>query len=190
MGQGDVQFHSSRISGAHRLQNGNTLICVGRSGEFIEVDSVGDLVWKYINPVAQAPLIQGSPPVANFVFRATKYPIDYAGFDGKDLTPGGPIELDPLTYDCDPSVNVESVENYQAMLEVFPNPATDVLHIKSFSAELSRYEIRSSTGQIMSSGEFVPVVPLDITDFSSGLYIITLRADKIQSNISARFLVL
>src|SRR4029078_4263236 len=43
-------FSSWIISGAHRLPNGNTLICEGMSGTIFEVTPDKELVWKYKNP--------------------------------------------------------------------------------------------------------------------------------------------
>ncbi len=45
---GGSSFYSSFISGAQRLPNGNTLICVGASGEFIEVAADCSVEWDYV----------------------------------------------------------------------------------------------------------------------------------------------
>ena len=37
-------------SGAQRMLNGNTLICSGTTGTFIEVTPSNDIVWTYVNP--------------------------------------------------------------------------------------------------------------------------------------------
>ena len=91
-------MYSADISGAQRLPNGNTIICTGGTGEFREVSYSGEIVWKYINPVAHdGPVAQGAQPPAdpnvsgetlNSVFRVYKYPLDYPAFIGKTLTPG------------------------------------------------------------------------------------------------------
>jgi len=54
-GDGDIKgqerkFCSARVSGAQRLENGNTLICEGKEGRIIEVTPEGDIVWEYISP--------------------------------------------------------------------------------------------------------------------------------------------
>jgi hypothetical protein len=54
-GDGDIKGHerkfcSARVSGAQRLENGNTLICEGKEGRIIEVTPEGDIVWEYISP--------------------------------------------------------------------------------------------------------------------------------------------
>ena len=43
-------FFSSFISGAHRLPNGNTMICSGANGTIFEVTPDKEIVWKYVNP--------------------------------------------------------------------------------------------------------------------------------------------
>ncbi len=88
-------FFSATISGAHRLPNGNTMVCVGRPGLLFEVTDDGDVVWEYQNPVIDVgPLEQGQPttPSNQQVFRCHRYGVDYAAFTGRDLTPGAPIE--------------------------------------------------------------------------------------------------
>ena len=56
-------------SGAQRLPNGNTLICVGPSGTFFEVTYDTEIVWKYVNLY---------PDLFNTdVFKINLYPLDY-----------------------------------------------------------------------------------------------------------------
>ena len=96
-----ADFFSRGLSGAQRLPNGNTLIVEGRgattnqAGNFFEVTDAGVTVWQYVNPVANAgPISQGVLPDSDHnVFRILRYPVDYSGFDGQDLTPGDPLEL-------------------------------------------------------------------------------------------------
>jgi hypothetical protein len=85
---------SSNLSGAHRLPGGNTLICAGDDGTFIEVTAGKQIVWTYINPVtASGPLTQGDLAKVNAVFRATRYRSSYSGLAGRDLSPGKPVEI-------------------------------------------------------------------------------------------------
>lgn len=93
-------LYSEAISGAQRLPNGNTLICDGVHGVFLEVTSAGETVWHYVNPVTKTgPLTQGEiPPLDdrghqyNAVFKIHRYPPDFPGFSGRDLTPHAVIE--------------------------------------------------------------------------------------------------
>ena len=88
-------FFSEIYSSAQRLPNGNTLACEGRRGVFTEVTPDSRVVWRYGNPVVLAgPLYQGDSPdnLNIMVFRAKRYPPDYPGLAGRDLTPAYPIE--------------------------------------------------------------------------------------------------
>ncbi len=90
------EFFSGFISGAGRLPNGNTLIGSGAQGIIFEVTPEGETVWKYVSPVVVAgPLAQGDPLpfFENTFFRAYRYGPDFPGLLGRDLTPGGPIEV-------------------------------------------------------------------------------------------------
>ncbi|MHC5114787.1 MAG: aryl-sulfate sulfotransferase [Planctomycetota bacterium] len=90
------EMFSSFISGCQRQPNGNTLICEGASGDFREVQTDGTIVWRYVNPVNSAgPITQGNSAVGNATFRAERYPPDFPGFAGRDLTPGRFIEIYP-----------------------------------------------------------------------------------------------
>jgi len=119
-----TSMYSQNISGAQRLPNGNTLICVGASGSFREVTPDSQVVWRYVNPVVDSvPANQGDavPSPQNNVFRATRYAPDYPGLAGRDLTPGYPIEL----YSFVPTGISESrraPESGSATIRVQPNP--------------------------------------------------------------------
>jgi hypothetical protein len=94
-------FYSTEISGAQRLPNGNTLICAGVLGVFFEVDPAGATVWKYANPVVRGGILaQGETPgkddrghYYNAVFKVHRYPLDYPGLAGRDLSPQTVVEL-------------------------------------------------------------------------------------------------
>ena len=101
-------FYAPFRSGAQRLPNGNTLICVGNKGTVLEVTPAGETVWQYITPVLRGTdrrLYQGDPmpyrtlnttPASqrwmNFLYRAHRYPPDYPGLQALDLTPKGTVE--------------------------------------------------------------------------------------------------
>jgi hypothetical protein len=94
-------IYSLRISGVQQLPNGSILVCAGTSGTFFEVDTDGNQVWSYVNPVGSTGIVnQGENPVLNNVFKIKRYAPDYHGFDGKVLIPGLPVELNPWSSDC------------------------------------------------------------------------------------------
>ncbi|MEI6499497.1 MAG: SUMF1/EgtB/PvdO family nonheme iron enzyme [Armatimonadota bacterium] len=96
-----TNFFSSEISGAHRLPNGNTLICAGVIGNLFEITPTGETVWQYVNPMVRGGILaQGEVPgkdmrghLWNAVFKVHRYAPDDPGLQGRDLTPKGVIEL-------------------------------------------------------------------------------------------------
>ena len=96
-----TDFFSSEISGAHRLPNGNTLICAGVVGHLFEITPTGEMVWQYVNPMVRSGILaQGELPgkdmrghLWNAVFKVHRYAPDYPGLAGRDLTPKGVVEL-------------------------------------------------------------------------------------------------
>jgi hypothetical protein len=96
-----ADFFSSEISGAHRLPNGNTLICAGVIGHLFEITPTGEMAWQYVNPMVRGGILaQGELPgkdmrghLWNAVFKVHRYAPDYPALAGRDLTPKGVIEL-------------------------------------------------------------------------------------------------
>lgn len=90
-----ISFYSSFISGAHRMNNGNTFINEGARGRFFEVTPEGKIVWEYLNPYrGEIRKPNGDPVGVMFMpyseFRATFIAADHPAFAGKELKP-----LDP-----------------------------------------------------------------------------------------------
>lgn len=91
--RGDEQFFASFISGAHRLANGNTLVCSGPDGRLMEVTRAGQKVWEYLNPFGKFGE-RGPRDFAHGMFRATRIAPDHPGLQGRALTP---LEPQPKT---------------------------------------------------------------------------------------------
>ncbi|HEV7330511.1 MAG TPA: aryl-sulfate sulfotransferase [Flavisolibacter sp.] len=90
-----VSFWSSFISGAHRMNNGNTFINEGAKGRFFEVTPDGKIVWEYMNPYrGEIRKPNGDPvspmPMTHSAFRATFIPADHPALAGKKLEPLNP----------------------------------------------------------------------------------------------------
>lgn len=93
-------FYSRYISGLQRLPNGNTLVCSGANGHLFEVTSAGEVVWEYISPVGDRTgdkygihtiMSAAAGERYNSLFKCVRYPPDYAGLAGRDVTPMGKI---------------------------------------------------------------------------------------------------
>ncbi len=89
----DRKLFSPFISGAHRLASGNTLICFGPQGRFLEVNPAGEIVWRYRSPYHGEVPGWNPPGTEDFpyaAFRVTNIPADHAGLTGRDLEPMDP----------------------------------------------------------------------------------------------------
>lgn len=87
-------FYANNGGSAQRLPNGNTLVGYNPAGEIFEVTDAGDMVWRYVNPVGDnGPVPENVKIENNSIGGVIRYPLDYAAFESKDLTPQGPIEL-------------------------------------------------------------------------------------------------
>jgi len=62
-------FYSFHLSSAQRLPNGNTLVCEGNKGKFMEITQEKEIVWQYTNPYA----------TPNHVFKLHRYSPDHPG---------------------------------------------------------------------------------------------------------------
>lgn len=92
-------FYSPIYGGVERQPSGSTLIMASTAGRIFEIHPTEGLVWEYVIPVdGSGPVVQGTVPASgsNAAFRAPRYALDYPAFDGRDLTPLGPIEIDPV----------------------------------------------------------------------------------------------
>jgi hypothetical protein len=184
-------FFSAAVSGAQRLANGNTVICEGMSGTFFEVNEDGEELWQYINPVSNGGIVsQGTAPFLNSVFRCIYLSGFEEGLTGRDLTPGGPIELNPLPYACINVVGTEEVAMAYPAIRIFPNPASEKFFV-SANADLSRVELRifDAVGRLFFSSAYSSVRAGEtleaILPEAAGLYRVILTADDSKVFISS-----
>ncbi len=182
-------FYSPNISGAQRLPNGNTLICEGDNGHFIEINPDGQIVWEYVNPVGTfGPVVQGNNPGQNSVFRATRYAPDYPAFEGRDLSPMGPIELQPLPSTC----TIFSAANEQAHeamegVRLLGNPVNTELRIENATGLAVSFTIFSLDGKpLLQHTSANRTVTIDVATLPAGLYLLHARHSK--GFVVARFL--
>lgn len=179
-------FYSDIMSSAQMLSNGNLFICEGASGRFFEITAQEDIVWEYINPVNRngGPTAQSGTVHFNQVFRATRYPANYAGFDGKDLSPGTPVEINPWDLGCEifdnPEVGVENL-SFESSIKILGNPMQEFLILES--------AIERGSGQIFDAvGNLVKEFRIgkgrsgiDISKENSGIYF--LKIEKMEGQV-------
>ncbi|MFT4668356.1 MAG: hypothetical protein ACI8YQ_004352 [Polaribacter sp.] len=149
-----TDFYSAFISGAQRLPNGNTLICEGIEGRIFEINTDEEVLWEYINPVGlTGPIAQGEYTQGNTVFRAYRYPVNHPAFTGKDLTPGPPIELEPIPNDCQ---IMNSTNNLVSRAwTVFPNPVKEELHISVAEGNIGTVRLVNALGVMIKTEEII-----------------------------------
>lgn len=173
-----TDFYSSFISGAYPLPNGNFLVCEGDQGIFFEIDSTGNEVWRYVNPVTGiGPLPQGAYPGGNTVFRAEKYLPAFGGFNGRTLTAGNQIEQNPLPLpsNCPPIVAVEAPKED---LSIFPNPTNDWLVIQRNETTPLAYQLIDVSGRSLRSGTLDSYeLRISMQDVSPGIYLLQVGED-------------
>lgn len=174
-----TDFFATNISGAQQLPNGNVLICNGPAGEFFEIDTAKQTVWKYINPVKNTgPMSQGTTPTQNLVFRCAQYSRNYSGFAGHTLVAGDPIELNPLSYTCDVTAAVAS-PGVTDDINIFPVPAHDKLTITGLhgDANVLLYDVTGRQLHQSYSTESSADLAIDTHGLLAGTYIIEIQQE-------------
>ena len=172
-----TDFFSIFLSGAQRLANGNTLICDGAFGRFFEINAADSIVWEYVNPAVPFGLLEYNEEIplqfnrnANVVFRCTKYPVDYIGFENQDLSPGEVLELNPPLEENCPLVSDLS-EPIQSNLKVFPNPAQSSIHIISEVYLNTNLRLINIQGQAVWHGQINgSQLTIELPNIPAGIY--------------------
>lgn len=175
-------FYSDVMGSGQRLSNGNTLICDATSGRFFEVDSNMNTVWDYVNPVDSAGILaQGDTSSSNQAFRCIFYAPDYAAFAGQNLTPGNPIEINPLPYNCNMLSSITENTKQEGTINV-SNPFMDNIYIFADADLLNADAILTDvTGRNIGQWNSLNLkagerTELDVQpSLADGVYILTIR---------------
>ena len=128
-----VPFQSNILSSTQRMENNNTLINIGRSGIFYELNEADEIIWSYKVPINQGAFAtQGDSLVvsSNLTFNVKRYPLDFDGFEGRDLSPKGFLELSPNEDFCDPIMGIETLVENPVDMWISPNPFRENLTIE------------------------------------------------------------
>jgi hypothetical protein len=151
----------------------------------------GDVVWSYVNPVAASgvlsstdsiPMAGGGAFQGNLVFRANKYPSDFLGFAGHDLSSGVQIEFNPIMADC-----VLGVEDFdEDAFLIYPNPTLGNITVEGLSgAFLQMFDMSGRliySRQVYSDNERI-----ELGSFVKGLYFIQFELDG--QRISSKLII-
>ncbi len=171
-----VSMHSTGLSSAQLLPNGNKLITAGRRGYTFELTPDNEIVWEYITPrIGPAAAEQGTilSLNQNLTFRSFRYPIDFEAFEGRDLSPKGFLEINPVTDWCNRLVSTSTPA--QSFSLIFPNPSDNMIHLSWDSGKIIDIEVFNLAGQRMIHEKGNGGMKyLDVSDLTPGIYLITL----------------
>jgi hypothetical protein len=134
--EGQTMYENKKC-GAHVLPNGNFIVCQNSLGQISEINRVdGSVVWTYKNPIGTVLTNQFADPLSgdNTLFRGEKYPVNFPGFVGKDLTAGNLIENENSTsMDCKASNGIMTPTESEAFYLINPTKLNKIqfsLHIE------------------------------------------------------------
>jgi len=179
------EFSSPRVSSVQVLDNDNYFICSGNNGIIYEISAEGELLWKYVNPIGQiGSTPQGQEALINDMFRALKYTTDYAAFDDRDLSPMGVLENNPVDYGCEIYDDTNSIEGNEILInfEIFPNPVSDILYIKSAINTEGRYRIYDLMGSLVMTNNFLNLDHIELSFLRNGLYYLTIEMGALKQD--------
>ncbi len=177
-------LYESRQSGTHSLPNGNVMICETSLGRVSEITKTGTLVWSYKNPTG--PILNSSPTYynqtdiiptdENGIFRGEKYPADFSGFTGRDLTPVGILEnSNTLSAACTTLANPE----FDSQDLSITNPVKNKTIQFDKSIDVDAITIFDVNGRKVFSRNLFSGNELEI-DLSPSVYVMLIQKDTIQ----------
>lgn len=174
-------FYSAFLSNAQRLENGNTLVNNGSNGTVFEITPNKDIVWVYRIPLnGDFPLSQGQSHNGNgATFRAYKYPIDYPGFDGLDLTPGDVIEFDNDPEPCLLS-NTDNNVNKQLLFSFDQN--LGLIQLENYDRDITHIMIVDNLGRLIAQAANSRSIHLP-ADFIGKFYVLA----RLKEGYSAKY---
>jgi len=168
-------FVSPVLSSAIRLPNGNILVSEGASGHFFELNSSNSIVWDYVLPMMNTTgsilaQFDPTPTSGNSTFRAIKYSSSYGGFNGRDLTPGNPIESN---FNLTPCSTLSTQDQRFTNVSVFPNPANNKVTVQS-TFDIDKIEVYNLLGAKLFSIKDISIV--NISGLNSGIYLLKITS--------------
>lgn len=177
------RMYSNGLSSVQLLPNNNYLVCVGSTGYHFEVTPAGEIVWEYVTPLLDGqPVSQGDSLENrdNLTFRVKRYPADYPAFEDRDLSPLFYLELNPDTAFCDMITPIRE-EPVDTDVILYPNPATDLINIRSekvIQADLLIYNMQGQLVRRVISSDLRHGV--DVSDLLPGIYLVSLGKESVR----------
>lgn len=146
------EIYSTGLSSFQVLNNDNFLVSSGRFGYTVELTPDNEIVWEYKTPT-NGPAVASQGDILeinnNLTFRFKRYPLNFTGFEGKDLSPQGYLELNPDLQFCPQILPTNDVPRYN--LKVYPNPTSDYLVIEWDAVGMMDFYIFDIYGRMMQT---------------------------------------
>ncbi len=177
-------LYSSGLSSAQVLPNKNILTLAGRTGHAFEINpATNEIVWDYVIPLRGGmPVEQGTVLTTNnnITFRLRRYPTDFIGFGGRDLSSKGYLEINPDTEFCNLSVGISDLTLADLSITVYPNPVSDKLIIEKADTEVHHLTLTDLTGRVLREIVFdAKFTTVDVSQLSKGLYLLKSKSGAV-----------
>jgi len=183
----DLPVFVDFVSGAYRMENGNTFITSGPDGHLYELDDRDTVVWEYVSPLLpnNVRASQGNMPNANTMFRATKFSADLPIFSSVTLRPQGQLEQNPTASNCviypNSITGLGSLESKIDEITIAPNPTNGQFIVRASGVNNStvQVQIRDISGRIVHDETIKSAnssfnKQFDLSENSKGIYFITI----------------
>jgi hypothetical protein len=121
-------------------------------------------------------------------FRTYKFQVDTdcsVQYLGSFLIPA-PDYTFPPPVNCYITTGIEN-KKINTVFHIFPNPAENVLNIRSDNPSVENFFIFNSLGQLINSGQILKEATISIDNFSPGLYLILFTDIKNQQRVIVKF---
>ena len=150
-------FRSGYTSGAKVMPNGNIYVTVGEEERLFEMTIEGELVWDYT--IADA----------GYIYRSERYPKNFIGFEGRDLSVSGTVENPPSDYDC--QLFTTSVENNNELLiDIVSVNKSGFIEVISKEGKDFNYYLYGVNGRVIVDGHNDNNYRIETSNIPSGLY--------------------
>lgn len=173
----DIRSASAGLSSAQVLPNDNFLICSGRWGYTYELTPDDKIVWEYVTPISRGQKANQGDTLSiteNLTFRLKRYPLDYAGFIGRDLSPKGYLELNPNVDFCNVLTSVSPTPDND--IKLFPNPVSKQLIVEGLHPGQYQIHVYDQWGRLVETftGRGFQKI-IDTSLWHNGLYFIRIN---------------
>ena len=128
--------------------------------------------------VAIGPSTSFAQVTANIVYNGSGLPVDtvrvlFASSAGANSAIGSTLYVDDVTMTGEPNA-VPVVTETGDVLNVYPNPATEVLHVDARQNAVYTCSLMSVSGQVVATQTFTGHSSIDMTRLANGFYFYTI----------------